>query len=57
MTVDARRVKEIQHATGCSLGEAKRIATKLDLIERVEKATRIEELRDIVKQLIIEVMR
>ena len=55
--VDARKVKEIRHATGCSMGEAKRIAIKLDLIERTERATDIEALRTILKELIIEVMR
>lgn len=57
MTADARKVREIAAATGCSLSEAKRIATKLDLIDRAERATDIEALRTVVKELIIEVLR
>jgi len=57
MSADPVKVKEIQARTGCSMSEAKRIAIKLDLIERAERATDIETLRVILKELIIEVLR
>jgi len=51
------RVKEVHARTGCSLDEAKRIVTKLDLIDDAETSVTVEELRDVVKRLIIEVMK
>jgi len=51
------RVKEVCARTGCSLDEAKRIVTRLDLIDDTESSVTVEELRGVVKRLIIEVLK
>lgn len=50
-------IKEIRDTLGCGMHEAMRIVAKQDMLERVERATTIDELREIIKELINEVVR
>lgn len=48
------RVKEVRARTNCNMEEAERIVIKADLLERTEQAVTFNQLKIVVRDLILE---